>query len=1460
MPHAADICSLDYLIGTVATAYKGVIISLVARDFCMTEADGAVTIKGTVISMPAGEYQACLIRDGVEVSRTQMDGGAFVLRAESGLIGKTKNLQVDILQKGRHIGTFLLKREKTDDVFISALELSEELRGINFPRLTSFLRKRPGLLGRAEGIISQILSTKKDWERFSEELHSFSIDLFWADSDAYASWYRVLVRHSLMACEKIGGTGREKAVSNFLSLIGLPLEHEPGRETLVFCTEVWLREAEGSTADLSCNFSQAGRVIAELHERIPSAAIGGVLTSLFVSLEKRLAKSPVIHDTVRDMLKEVLSPAETALLDRYGEKTREETLRSIRAALALLREKSCGPALKWFPSIEANLFLEADMVDEFFGVVERGVGARSAETLLQGLFETFPSFERLSPESFQRAVLNTVAVLKRLAKLGLAGACESLLVHVEKGHARARDEVVLNPDVAGAILSAGDDRLLRRYKEMVMRITVPAPRVEGFSGETWAEIVDPRHLERLAKFLHIIRIDSGAFREILVHLLCNIYFTGVYIPDDALFQRDVSSYLNSEAVREDFLLSYMLLRKFPVYYSEVGATGRLRDDTTEIDSWGNDPVLYFVRKQVHVNASNYNVRLVEAVLRAWVFNDPGLMREEVPPDVRKRLNVSLLAEYSSAIRGLLASFGILEGETLHIERIAGLSEGGIRQALEGMDLNSEISTKIRLLCMIYQRVVKKYSHAGLPAGDSAAVPPGPAEILVKAGHLKEVIISPESTSPHEELYFKRHIAFGIPSVMGSYHEPKLDAVGALLRLDEGMRIACEDLIVRIREKDNSFFPEEAKEWTGLLDALNRQFYLYDLGNFRMDELSTVLRTNTLYLSQVVDILRIWQKELTWTVDFFYRTFHGPLIEILKFFPRDALPERFRGPGFQERDFADKAADVVLRDMVSAVPGLAELDSLLGSLLEAFNRHVASGNDEKLTQADGQSPAAEYFAIDALSDHAAARLAPALGGKAKNLVYLTHGGLSVPTGIVFSSDITHRYREYVESDRFDRTLKSAVKEMEDRTGTVFGGGQRPLFLSVRSGSFVSMPGILSSILYCGMNGTTRDAFIRETGDPYLGWDSYRRFIEHYGTVVCGLDPKVFEEIRVQGAGNTGALRIEDLDAGQLEEVAVLSLGALEKRGFAIPVDVYAQLKRSVMAVYRSWNEEKAVQFRRAMNVSDHWGTSVTLMQMVSGNEAGAGASVFFTRIPFSLEKGIYGDTRERASGTDIVAGRLVNRPLSARQEGSGQKSLEETDPELFHMHEVVAEMIEKKLGGLPQEVEATYTRSPRGGRIIYVLQTRRMEFHRGFTRRFDDVCRMGGNVIGRGAGVHGGALTGVVTFAQSPDLIKKLKAAAGLPVILLRSMANTDDVSLMPEVDGIITTGGGVASHASVLAQKFELTAVVGCSDMEIGTDDKGEKVAKIGRETLSEGSYIGMDGSTGLVYSGLCLLTGEGDG
>ena len=198
MHTANDICSLDYLIGTLSTAYKGVITSLVAKDFCMTDEGDAVTLKGRVLSLPAGDYKASLIQSGSELARTAIGQGYFELKAQSERVKQAKDLQIDIIQgNGRHIGTFLLKKESSDGFYISAVELSEELKGMDFKRLTIPLRDKVGLLQKAEEIITKILSTKKDWPAFSELLNGFTSDVFWSSRDAFYGSVPMLVPFSL---------------------------------------------------------------------------------------------------------------------------------------------------------------------------------------------------------------------------------------------------------------------------------------------------------------------------------------------------------------------------------------------------------------------------------------------------------------------------------------------------------------------------------------------------------------------------------------------------------------------------------------------------------------------------------------------------------------------------------------------------------------------------------------------------------------------------------------------------------------------------------------------------------------------------------------------------------------------------------------------------------------------------------------------------------------------------------------------------------------------------------------------------------------------------------------------------------------------------------------------------------------------------------------------------------------
>jgi pyruvate,orthophosphate dikinase len=880
----------------------------------------------------------------------------------------------------------------------------------------------------------------------------------------------------------------------------------------------------------------------------------------------------------------------------------------------------------------------------------------------------------------------------------------------------------------------------------------------------------------------------------------------------------------------------MFMKKLPVFHNEIGASGRLRELTTEIDSWGNDTVIYFLRKQVHVNASNYNIQLVENIIKSWTYNNVSILKGVVPDEVFNNINWDLLSKYNEVIRPLFKSLGILVGETLSFKKIVQISEEDLAGYLPGYGTPDEIRSKIGLICRIYSEVAKKYAYAG-----SEKISPGNIRemlsiYLEKLKKLRDVFTSPEETNPEESLYFKRHIAFGIPSVIGTYHEPKFDAFSETLRIEEQVRVLIEALISKIESKTENSSLDDMRDWTCCHEFINDLLTLHDIENSQTNEILTILKFNKLYLGQLIDLLRMWQKELTWAVEKFYRTFHEPLIKVLELFTRDKLPEHLRKIS-EKDDFLNRAADILIREMLNSIVGFEELDRVMNSLIKTLIFRVESkGDKDKFSLSDDlQIIKKKYFIIDELSSEEAARLAPFLGAKAKNLVYLNNRGLPVPFGVVFSSDHTTDYQKYVESDDFTSTLRAAVNTLERRTGSVFGGEKSPLFLSVRSGSYISMPGILSSILYCGMNETTLNAFIDDTHNPWLAWDSYRRFIQHYADAVFRIDISALEAIMNRYIDKKGVKAMQELGAGQMEEVVRSYQELLSGAGLSIPDDVFIQLKESVNAIYRSWHDEKCLHFRKALNISEHWGTSVTLMQMIYGNDKEAGASVFFTRKPPAFENGIYGETRETATADDLVYGKFSSRPLVKGKSTEG-KSLEEIDYELFRKHEEIAERIEGVMGGLPQEVEATYIK----GKKIYVLQTKRMEFFGGLTEKFHEECEIESGIIGRGVGVHGGALSGIAVFSKSIETLKKFKNQNNQPVILLTKETSTDDV---------------VVSHASILSQKFNISAVVGCSDMKIKSDENRAAFATFGSYEVNEGNPLSIDGSNGLVYSGTCVMT-----
>ncbi len=1445
------ICSLNYLVGTLATAYKGNIRSLVAKDFCMSDDGKETTLEGTILAMSKGDYEASLIQSGIELGRVGLRNGSFIFKTESARIAEDLDLQIDVVQTGRHIGTFVMKKTNADGLYVSAVELSKELAGKDLTLLTVPLRDKVGLLHKAEEIVSQVHSTKKDWAAFSERLSGFSRDYFWSSAEAFCRAFGIIAHFMILAAEHTSGDNQIKALSNYFDLLDLIIEHEHDQNRLVALTKQWVKYLSRSSISLAPHARRAAAAQEQILGKLPDLDLKKLALKLITSLRNAAPSKILLNNRMLNLLSAVIPAGDAEMLARFGEPGYLRMAQDAQESEMRLKRGDIVGAIGLIAGLDLDILDESKSVGLLFEIAERDLSPESVGPLVEFIDLYLSSLANLHGRAAETICVSLTRILERLIILNRTDMCAELLRLISKGDSMVKDRIILSPPLARSILRFGQSDLVTLYLDSVRSILIPSARVRGISQDTWAELVNPIHLEQLNRFMELLEVGGDVLESILVHVSANLLVGGVLIPDDRIFQRRVSAYLNSLAMKGKFLLNYLLLTQLPIYFNDVGAVNKIRDYSTEIDSWGNDAIIYFLRKQVHVNASSNNVRLVENIMRSWVMLDPSVLKDVVAADIAAKADRGFMERYAAVINPFFRNFGVLDEKGLHLEEILKLGDDEIDNSLQtGKGSDDEAIIKVKLLCKLYKEISRKYS---LVNKDNVIhdVHTGLLNQVDRLKELTEIILSPERTDPHESLYFKRHIAFGIPSVLGTYHERKFDALCDLVRIGRELPIYLETIISEVEKNGSTAKSKESLDWIRSLGAAWQALKQYGMRNVRIDEFLIVIEHGELSSTQIIDVLKMWQKELGWLVSSVNRTFYRALWDILIKFPREDLAGNLMVLNTALPFFTGKAVDTALRDILSSIPGLVESDRLLNAIITGLRSH----KERKLPgeiRGFNLKQGWEFYDIHALSMQDGLRLGPRLGNKAKNLILAKEMGLNVPAGVVLPADQAVSLSCEHDITAYLNYLHRAVGAIEARTGKTFGGARHPLLISVRSGSYISMPGILNSILYCGINEGTVDAFIGENGNHVLGWDSYRRFIEHYGMFVLDLPRDFFETITQEYMG-AHSLHAGDLgDEAHLQAIVRVYKARLHERDLLVPTDVYEQLLRCVNAVYKSWNSDRARQFRHATDTSEAWGTSVTLMEMVPGNQEGSGASIFFTRNPATGEQSVYGETMENASGDDLVSGRTIGRPLSQGQEPRNQKSLEESDPELFRLHQKLARTIEETFGNLPQEVEVTYTRDLSGAPHLFVLQTRRMEEKREIAGTFDVICKMEERVIGKGIGANGGALSGVASFADTPEMIEILSRKSGMPVILIRKTANTDDVSLMPVIKGIITASGGVTSHGAVLAQTFGLTAVVACIDLKIDVDAQESPSAFIGTTRIQEGTLLSIDGRTGLVFFGGC--------
>ncbi|MBW1923638.1 MAG: pyruvate, phosphate dikinase [Deltaproteobacteria bacterium] len=1042
-------------------------------------------------------------------------------------------------------------------------------------------------------------------------------------------------------------------------------------------------------------------------------------------------------------------------------------------------------------------------------------------------------------------------------------------------------QCVLN--MGRGVYRTDDSDLVEFFIDQVVSLGFQGPELEGI-GEDWQVRANPAHVQNIRTWLQLVELNPKWSKKLLSCLTIHLALEGVFIRDTDLFPRDITDLLNAE-IGPVYHQVKQLIRLFPIYFNEIGAEGRLRDVSTRIDevSLRKDPLIHFLRKQSHVESSNETLVLMEAVLRFWKTGDKAELEGCLPPSVHE-----MVAEKGPQIDGVrkvmerlfeeLALSSVEELLRVHPARVAALDLPGGCNATDrervalAVDFYRLLNQKYRLAFADTEALFASLRGSGLPGLEKVK------EILEETDlkkridslleyqeQLKEIVLSERRYEIHEDIYRKRHFTVDIPSMYGSYHEMKFDAMALILRIDSLLNVLFEELAgsLDLRIITRATFSE-------VLDCIRfflRALRLEGLSSLEMEKqvelLEHAMKVRGFTSTQYLDIFKGFSQAVGRLVNGYFSTIHQEnIMKILDRLPIQRLERRYRLPeGGEDRDgLIPRVTEIFMRERIAASLGLQQLDLFLTRVLNTLHRqaqelppaplHLLLTYDPKLAV----TPL--YEAKEAVSDiiH--------LGNKGFNLLKLVHYGLPVPPGFIVTTEI-FRCRAVVEGygpakRNFQDQIMAEIRAIEQATGRRFGDPRAPLLFSVRSGSAISQPGMMSTFLNVGINEEVVEGIIRAGGSDWFAWDTYRRFLQTYG-MAFDMDRDIFDEVIEDFKQRTGAAYKKEFPGRVMKEVALAYKSLILEAGVPLQEQPFLQLMVAVGKVLESWDGPKARIYREIMGISEDWGTAVTVQAMVYGNRSKtSGAGVFFTHSPRWRRDLLipWGDYTIGNQGEDVVSGLVRTLPISRKQaeieNRDPETALESGFPEIYtRLREWAKELIYEKKWS-PQEMEFTFE-GPKE-RDLYFLQTRDMMIREKMrVSSFDVPPDAPLRLLGHGIGVSGGAMAGRVVFTAE-EIRRFRREDPGVSLILLRNDTVPDDINEINAADGLLTARGGSTSHAAIVAHRLGKTCVVGCPELQCR---ETEKECTLNRVTLRSGDMISIHGTEGSIFAGVLPVREE---
>ena len=998
----------------------------------------------------------------------------------------------------------------------------------------------------------------------------------------------------------------------------------------------------------------------------------------------------------------------------------------------------------------------------------------------------------------------------------------------------------------------------------ILTLEFHRPEFAGFTDE-WGIRVNPNHLKNIRTYLGIIDIDPWRARHLLAGLLIHLETGGVFIADTDLFQKDVSELLSAD-IAPVYDQVIHLLRRFPVYFNDIGAEGQLRAVSTRLDEIDarRDPICHFLRKQSHVESNPMLVPIVEEVGAFWATGDGSVLAKYLPDEAHGDLDVE-----TDRYRGLHRVFRRLIESAGPIDELFEMPIADVQGLVDVMEQESEHDReKAILLFRLRFELARKYtlSHADLMErliafhGVSTRVVRGiesdieygrylPAVdvLLTVMEDLKQRILDRRPTQASEEIYRKRHIGTGIPSMYGRYREEKLEAVGLSFRIASLVGALLDRMLAaQTFETLDGAALADARD---LLRLLQRALRVegYESWNLEttLSMFDEAIVTGGVAREEFADIVRAISKAVQSIVQ--QRLFEG-YSEVFGIIGRRLATEDPDSDAEREKAVI-RAYETFLRTLIGESLALQRIDNITAHLLEALS------DDTRPWSVDESRSLPSAASVDLVplsgGDRSKGRIA--LGNKGFMLTRLAGFGFPIPPGFIITTDLSRnaigRKLEAIPDELFERVVER-IGVLEVGARGRFGDEDRPLLLSVRAGAPLSMPGMLDSFLNVGVNPDIVEGFASTSESPWAAWDAYRRFLQFWG-MSQGLDRDLFDDAMSRAKEESGVPKKAFLSVPRMRQLAFEYRTLLADHGVPVVDEPFAQLRRCIGFVVDSWNSSMARMYREEMGISHGWGTAVIIQRMVYGNlspQSGTGvALVQRSSSNGSIE--LAGDYVSYGQGDDVVSGLVETFPVSNAQRTDPSlrtfRSLERDRPPIYAELARLGRslLIEYRLPD--QELEFTFeSENPAD---LHVLQAREaIREPLDVVATFVQTEELQASRVGVGIGVGGGA--GCYRLALNQEDIDRLRSEyPDEQILLVRPDTVPDDVELLINADALLTALGGATSHAAVVARTLGRTCVVGCRALRVL---ESEGLVQIGGTTLHPGDIVSVSGVDGSVFVG----------